>query len=50
MLRQYFRERLLNGIRRLPHSADLLSEVLIEIAEDIATGSLQLNRGTLAVG
>jgi hypothetical protein len=33
--KEYFRERLLDGIRRLPHTADLLVEVLVEIIEEL---------------
>jgi hypothetical protein len=32
--KEYFKERLWDGVRRLPHSDDLLGEVLIEIVED----------------
>jgi hypothetical protein len=34
MAREYFRQRMWDGIRRLPHSADLLGEVLAEILEE----------------
>ena len=34
MQKEYFKERMWDGLRRLPHSDDLLGEVLIEIVED----------------
>jgi hypothetical protein len=32
---KYYRERLLEGVRQLPHSAAALGEVLIEITEEL---------------
>jgi predicted nucleic acid-binding Zn ribbon protein len=34
-LRDYLRQRMWEAVRRLPNSADILSEVLVEIAEII---------------
>jgi hypothetical protein len=34
MQKDYFRDRMWDGMRRLPHSEDVLGEVLIEIVED----------------
>ncbi|SRR5260221_7287418 len=34
LLKEYFRNRLWDAVRRLPHSAELLAEVLIEIVEE----------------
>jgi hypothetical protein len=32
--KEYFKERLWDGVRRLPHSDDVLAEVLVEIIQD----------------
>ena len=38
LLEEYLRDRMLDAVRRLPHSADALAEVLIEILESLIDG------------
>ena len=41
--KEYFRERLWSGIRRLPHSEDVLAEVLAEIAAETEGSSVAMS-------